>query len=565
VITCEVCGTTNEPTLTFCRNCGNRLAGKRGRGVAPTPVAAPKATPAPPVDVPDSESDWALDPAQLGARGSGVPAPRHSRPSAPPLFLGKGKGDGEGNGERAPRAAARPRPMVAPGASRTVAGLGDDPPPARATAPARPSAKEARARAEAAGEEQPVPEAPRRERPTAGRPEPDRRGAQGVDCAQCGAQSPRGYRFCISCGAVLAKLAAAEAAEPPRAELRRGGAPPSVRTRPAPPPPRAEPPLEEPDVRAARVVEVAALEVAPARPSVECTRCGGACEAGESFCKYCGAPIGKRRTTAEAHAEARALEEQPTDADRSAPIALNRAAAAEAQRRRGTDRRGLAPRRALARLVVIVEDGSEGPVHDLASDQVDVGSRDGDIVLAEDRYLSARHARLSHRGDDWYLRDLGSLNRVYRRLRRPSPLRDGDLVLLGLEVLEFQLLDQSERGLSHAVQHGVLVFGSPAVTRRARLLQRTVEGVVRDVYHLVNDETTIGRETGDIVFSSDPFMSRRHSLIRYSEETQEFVLHDLNSSNGTYLAIREEIRLEDGDYVRLGQHLFRVDLPPRTS
>ncbi len=116
----------------------------------------------------------------------------------------------------------------------------------------------------------------------------------------------------------------------------------------------------------------------------------------------------------------------------------------------------------------------------------------------------------------------------------------------------------------HAVQHGVLLFGSPATRRRARLLQRTVEGLVRDVYHLVASETTIGRETGDIVFTSDPFMSRRHAMVSWDDAQGVFRLSDLGSSNGTYLGIRDDVALRDGDYIRLGQHLFRVDVPRRT-
>jgi len=212
-------------------------------------------------------------------------------------------------------------------------------------------------------------------------------------------------------------------------------------------------------------------------------------------------------------------------------------------------------------LVVIVEDGSEGKALELRGRQVDIGSREGDIVLGEDRYLSPRHARFFRQDGQWYLRDLGSVNGVFRRLREPAHLKDGDLLLLGLEVLQFALVDHAERGLGHAVEHGVLVFGSPATIRRARLCQRTVEGIVRDVYHLVADETTIGRETGDIVFTSDPFMSRRHASIVCDTDTQQYTLSDLDSSNGTYLAITDDVRLVNGDFIRLGQHLFRVDLP----
>jgi pSer/pThr/pTyr-binding forkhead associated (FHA) protein len=210
--------------------------------------------------------------------------------------------------------------------------------------------------------------------------------------------------------------------------------------------------------------------------------------------------------------------------------------------------------------VVIVEDGSEGQSFSLVDRQVDVGRLEGDVILADDHYVSPRHARFSPSGGRWALRDLDSTNRVFLRLRRPHVLRDGDLLLLGLEVLQFHIVSESERQLGHAIQHGTLLFGSPASPRLARLSQRTIEGVTRDVHHLVRDETIIGRETGDIVFTGDPFLSRRHASIRHSAGAGEFVLTDLDSSNGTYVAIRDEVILSSGDFVRIGQHLFRIDL-----
>jgi pSer/pThr/pTyr-binding forkhead associated (FHA) protein len=212
------------------------------------------------------------------------------------------------------------------------------------------------------------------------------------------------------------------------------------------------------------------------------------------------------------------------------------------------------------RLVVIVEDGSEGRSFSLADGQLDIGRTDGDIVLEDDHYVSPRHARLRFLDGQWILRDLDSTNHVYLRIRKPQPLKDGDLLLLGLEVLQFQTVSDGERGLGHAMQHGTLLFGSPATPRRARLCQRTVEGVVRDVFHLFREETVIGRETGDIVFTADPFLSRRHAALRRSATTGEFSLLDLESSNGTFIAIQGEVSLSNGDFLRIGQHLFRVDL-----
>src|SRR5262249_19338022 len=164
-----------------------------------------------------------------------------------------------------------------------------------------------------------------------------------------------------------------------------------------------------------------------------------------------------------------------------------------------------------------------------------------------DSYLSPRHLRLSRRSEKWYARDLGSTNGVYVRLRRPHRLLDGDLLLLGLEVIRFELVKESEQGLGPAMQHGTLLFGSPLLPRRARLCQRTVEGVTRNVYYLTRDETIVGRESGDIVFSDDLFMSRRHLAIRRDAATGDFIAEDLGASNGTFVAIRDEAALSDGE------------------
>lgn len=375
-------------------------------------------------------------------------------------------------------------------------------------------------------------------------------------CGQCASLSPRTYRFCISCGAVLKAKP-----ELPKPSGTRSGGP----AKPPKPPPSKKPAKKPPPPAAGGGANTG---------RVACPECDGLCEAGEAFCKYCGAPIPNDAAPAPAatphappKAQPRAEPPKGRPEKQSLPLDLTHdfedPSSLEGSARPAKPAARAARGEVTGKLVVIVEDGSEGRTLDLTGRQVDIGSADGDIILSEDRYLSPRHARFFRQEAHWYLRDLESVNGVYRRLRKPVPLRNGDLVLLGLEVLEFQLVDHAERGLGHAIQHGVLVFGSPAATRRARLCQRTVEGVTRDVYHLVADETTIGRETGDIVFTSDPFMSRRHAAIQWDEDAQEYVLVDLNSSNGTYLAIRDDMRLENGDFIRLGQHLFRVDLPTK--
>jgi pSer/pThr/pTyr-binding forkhead associated (FHA) protein len=232
-----------------------------------------------------------------------------------------------------------------------------------------------------------------------------------------------------------------------------------------------------------------------------------------------------------------------------------------------------------------MRDGGEGPSYPL-SDSTDVGRTEGTILLGEDRYISPRHARISQRGGVYFIRDLESVNGVFVRIPFPRPsdasrdphfagananggdseqlLADQDLFLVGQQVLRFEVVKHAEEGFGVASENGTLLFGTPAAPRYARLSQRTVEGVVRDVFHLKKAETVIGREQGDIVFTDDPFLSRRHAAVRVhgtaaTVGSRRFTLADLGSSNGTFLQVREEVRLRHGDHFRIGQQLFRFD------
>jgi pSer/pThr/pTyr-binding forkhead associated (FHA) protein len=78
-----------------------------------------------------------------------------------------------------------------------------------------------------------------------------------------------------------------------------------------------------------------------------------------------------------------------------------------------------------------------------------------------------------------------------------------------------------------------------------------------------------------VVFTEDPFLSRRHAAIRLVSRDEGglgsrppvddalFHLVDLGSSNGTFLRIRADVELVPGDHFRVGQQLFRLDFDGR--
>lgn len=221
------------------------------------------------------------------------------------------------------------------------------------------------------------------------------------------------------------------------------------------------------------------------------------------------------------------------------------------------------PEAGVARLVTILKDGSEGQVYRISGATTDIGRSEGNILLADDPYLSPRHARITVRDGQYYLRDLGSVNGIFYKIREPMTLSNNDIVLLGQQVLRVEVLSEHESSFGPVSHYGVMLFGTPEQPRIARLVQLTTEGIPRDVHHLFREETVVGRESGDIVFTDDAFLSRRHATFRVDRANRRVVVSDLGSSNGTLVQFRGERELQNGDVFRLGHHLFRVDLPGR--
>src|SRR5678816_1312139 len=79
---------------------------------------------------------------------------------------------------------------------------------------------------------------------------------------------------------------------------------------------------------------------------------------------------------------------------------------------------------------------------------------------------------------------LEARNGIYVRLRGAVDLHDGDYILLGKQVLMFELVAEPERNVRPAIEHGVVVFGTPVRPPWARLRQITPAAVTRDIYHL---------------------------------------------------------------------------------
>jgi len=211
-----------------------------------------------------------------------------------------------------------------------------------------------------------------------------------------------------------------------------------------------------------------------------------------------------------------------------------------------------------ARLVGVRPDGTDAATCIFEGPAIDLGRTEGTMRFDDDPYVAPRHARIERKDGAYLLYPLDWINGVFVRLREPADIVDGDVFLIGRQLLRFEVPLEAERNARAAVEHGVAVFGTPLRPAWGRLRQITVAALTLDVYYLSRPEVVMGREEGHLRFPDDEHVSRRHAAL--SEARGRVRLEDLASSNGTYLRLREPRELRTGDLLRIGDQLLRFEM-----
>ena len=188
-----------------------------------------------------------------------------------------------------------------------------------------------------------------------------------------------------------------------------------------------------------------------------------------------------------------------------------------------------------------------------------IGRVEGDVRFPDDTFLSPLHAKLSWEEDRLVVRDLGSRNGTWVFLEEPYRLTDGDLLLIGSQVVRFRRLGYPGPFAPEADATKRMGSLTPAADI-ASLTQLRADGSSRDVIQLSpGRDVQIGREQGDWVFPYDPSMSGQHALIR--SEDADFVVVDAGSRNGIAVAARGAIPVKDGSRILVGDKLLRIEIP----
>jgi pSer/pThr/pTyr-binding forkhead associated (FHA) protein len=207
-----------------------------------------------------------------------------------------------------------------------------------------------------------------------------------------------------------------------------------------------------------------------------------------------------------------------------------------------------------AKLILIRGDGIEGLSYQLNAEQHVVG-RTGQLVFPDDAFVSPRHANLFYRAGKLVVRDEGSVNGVFWRVRGSIELAAGDFFLAGEQLFR---VDGPARANDGPAPDGTYFYSSPKHQSQFKIVQILQGGAQAMAVCGRGTGLQIGREGGDLNFPGDLYMSASHCKLE--ENGQRLTLTDLNSRNGTYVRLKAEKELAHGDYLFIGRKLLRVEI-----
>ncbi len=209
------------------------------------------------------------------------------------------------------------------------------------------------------------------------------------------------------------------------------------------------------------------------------------------------------------------------------------------------------------RLVVIKGEGGDGATYHLQQTTTGIGRNAGDITFAEDPFLSPDHAKFTSRDGRLFVQDSGSANGVFLRIKKPTPVGDGTYMLVGEQLLRLRKQPFSDGSPN---ENGTYYYGSPRPDSRFQVIQCLAGGGEGRVCSAEDGTMSLGRESNTMNFPDDRFISGHHARLDASADTDDIILTDTGSRNGTFIRLDNAQELFHGDYLFVGQQLLRVEI-----
>jgi ribosomal protein L40E len=330
-------------------------------------------------------------------------------------------------------------------------------------------------------------------------------------CANCGAANPPAAKFCFDCGTPFIKKT-----EPP--------APKPEPVKPAPP--KNEPP---PSIQIDSSLQV---DVALAGEEIsDSTAESRPVSAEELAAEEAPAPVEEAPPPEEeavpAESVAEHIEEEPLP-----PFAAN----------------------------LIVEKGSaQGTSFPLAHMETSIGGSGTHVELAEDPFIAPHAATLLFAGDRLVVRDEGSANGVFVRLREQAPLEPGDQFVAGERLFRYDGHTELPRNGEGATPF----LGAPRPQSAAvRVVELLSGGRTGRTCHRSGPVIAIGRTGCDMNFPGDSMLAAKHAEIRLGEDGSAMLVDLGQSPSGVWFRLRPQAQqdLMPGDLLLIGDQQLRLEV-----
>jgi hypothetical protein len=203
-----------------------------------------------------------------------------------------------------------------------------------------------------------------------------------------------------------------------------------------------------------------------------------------------------------------------------------------------------------------IEEGpGAGNTFPLRSRETLLGAK-AEVDLSADPFVGSRAGLLTFEEDRLYIRDEGSVNGVYFKLREPARLRRGDQFIAGDRVVRY---DGAVNFPTDVPAPGFLGAARPdgPVLRLTELLRG---GATGRICYRKGPVISVGRSGCDLNFPTDQRISAKHAEIRVGPDGT-VKLADLGTArSGVLVRLRPNapLQLFDGDVLQLGAVLLRV-------
>jgi pSer/pThr/pTyr-binding forkhead associated (FHA) protein/ribosomal protein L40E len=332
-------------------------------------------------------------------------------------------------------------------------------------------------------------------------------------------------------------------------------APTGRRPPPAPPPPGAGKGVQSP-----------AIALPAQKP---CGNCGALNPPAAKFCFDCGTPFAKKPAPAVAAPPSIQVDAAlGAEVYEDATMESSRVSAREAEAPADD---APVPAESVAEPIpeeepppfparLVQESGpAQGSEFVLAHLENSIGGSAAHIGFGDDAFVAPHAATLAFVDERLVLRDEGSANGVYLRLREPTALQPGDLFVTGERLLRYDGPVEMPRG----VDADPPFLGAPrpqgSVARVTEVLAGARTG---RTCHRSGPSITIGRAGCDLNFPADALLAARHAEVRLGEDGSATLADVAEGGTGVFLRVRPQqpVELQAGDVLRVGQQQLRLEI-----